>query len=173
MTQKKPGFPENSKSQQQQTPDNLTQEILFECTPEALQLDNQICFALYSASNAITRTYRPLLDPLGLTYLQYIVMMVLWQEDNISVKSLGEKVRLDSGTLTPLLKRLEAKELLIRGRSPDDERVRVLTLTDTGRELKQQATIIPQQMLCQVQLLPEDLKRLKSLCDRLLNNLSD
>ncbi len=173
MTKKQPGSTEDSKPQQQQTSDDLTQEIPFECTPEALQLDNQICFALYSASNAITRTYRPLLDQLDLTYLQYIVMMVLWQEDNISVKSLGEKVRLDSGTLTPLLKRLEAKELLIRGRSPDDERVRVLTLTDAGHELKQQATIVPQQMMRQVQMSPEELQQLKGLCDQLLKNLSD
>ncbi|CAG9296338.1 hypothetical protein CEDIAZO_01487 [Celerinatantimonas diazotrophica] len=93
---------------------------------EGLLLDNQVCFALYSAANAIVRAYRPLLIELDLTYLQYLVMMVLWQSNGINVKTLGEKLHLDSGTLTPLLKRLEGKKLVQRRVSQRDERVKEL-----------------------------------------------
>ena len=137
-----------------------------------LQLDNQLCFSLYSATNAITRAYRPLLDALDLTYLQYMAMMVLWEEQSVSVKRLGERLHLDSGTLTPLLKRLEAKALVVRGRSPDDERVRVITLTDAGQSLKTQAETVPEQILCQTCMPLDELKQMKQLCDQLLNNLA-
>lgn len=137
-----------------------------------LQLDNQLCFSLYSATNAITRAYRPLLDALDLTYLQYMAMMVLWEEQSISVKRLGERLHLDSGTLTPLLKRLEAKALVVRGRSPDDERVRVITLTDAGQSLKTQAETVPEQILCQTCMPLDELKQMKQLCDQLLKNLA-
>ncbi|MGY5451155.1 MarR family winged helix-turn-helix transcriptional regulator [Agarivorans sp. MS3-6] len=137
----------------------------------ALRLDNQLCFSLYSASNAMGRAYRPLLDKLDLTYLQYIVMMVLWEHDSVSVKSLGERVHLDSGTLTPLLKRLEAKSLVLRARSEHDERVRVITLTPQGTALRQAAESVPKAMLCQADLPLEELQALKLACDRLLQKL--
>jgi len=137
-----------------------------------LQLDNQLCFSLYSATNAITRAYRPLLDALDLTYLQYMAMMVLWEEQSVSVKRLGERLHLDSGTLTPLLKRLEAKALVVRGRSLDDERVRVITLTDAGQSLKTQAETVPEQILCQTCMPLDELKQMKQLCDQLLKNLA-
>jgi MarR family transcriptional regulator, organic hydroperoxide resistance regulator len=113
-----------------------------------LALDNQFCFALYSASLAMTKTYKPLLDKLGLTYPQYLVMLVLWQEDGLLVKTIGEKLFLDSGTLTPLLKRLEASGFIVRARDLEDERQVRITLTREGRALKRRAQEIPQQVLC-------------------------
>ena len=140
--------------------------------PESqLLLDKQICFSLYSASNAVIRAYRPLLDKLNLTYLQYIVMMVLWEEESATVKTLGQKVHLDSGTLTPLLTRLETKALIIRRRSKIDERVREITLTAEGTALKKLAFQIPSDLLCQVKMPLDELLTLKNSCDKLLKNL--
>jgi len=113
-----------------------------------LALDKQFCFALYSASLAMTKTYKPLLDKLGLTYPQYLVMLVLWQEDGLLVKTIGEKLFLDSGTLTPLLKRLEASGFIVRARDLKDERQVRITLTREGRALKRRAQDVPQQVLC-------------------------
>ena len=113
-----------------------------------LALDKQFCFALYSASLAMTKTYKPLLDKLGLTYPQYLVMLVLWQEDGLLVKTIGEKLFLDSGTLTPLLKRLEASGFIVRTRDVEDERQVRITLTRDGRALKRRAQDIPLQVLC-------------------------
>lgn len=113
-----------------------------------LALDNQLCFALYSASLAMTKTYKPLLDKLGLTYPQYLAMLVLWQEDGLPVKTISEKLFLDSGTLTPLLKRLEVSGLIVRARDLEDERQVRITLTREGRALRRRAQDIPQQMLC-------------------------
>ncbi|MEZ8069020.1 MarR family winged helix-turn-helix transcriptional regulator [Vibrio lentus] len=137
-----------------------------------LKLDNQVCFALYSASNAMSRAYQPLLKALDLTYLQYIVMMVLWEEKEINVKALGAKTHLDSGTLTPLLKRLETKGYVLRTRSAEDERVRVITLTPAGVELKEQAQTVPVEMLCLSQMNEDELKSLKAQCEQLLGNLT-
>ncbi|WP_198594757.1 MarR family winged helix-turn-helix transcriptional regulator [Vibrio lentus] len=137
-----------------------------------LKLDNQVCFALYSASNAMSRAYQPLLKALDLTYLQYIVMMVLWEEKEINVKALGAKTHLDSGTLTPLLKRLETKGYVLRTRSVEDERVRVITLTPAGIELKEQAQTVPIEMLCLSQMNEDELKSLKAQCEQLLGNLT-
>lgn len=109
----------------------------------ALLLDNQLCFALYSTSLAMTKLYKPLLDELGLTYPQYLVMLVLWEQDGITVSALGERLFLDSGTLTPLLKRMEAADLLVRIRSKEDERRVHISLTEGGRQLKEQAARIP------------------------------
>jgi DNA-binding MarR family transcriptional regulator len=142
-------------------------------TDAQLLLDNQVCFPLYSAANAVIRTYRPLLDALDLTYSQYLVMMVLWETDGISVKDLGARLHLDSGTLTPLLKRLEVKGYVVRGRSDLDERVRVLLLTDAGRGLKQQAFAVPQQMKCKIDLELDELITLKMLCEKLINSVND
>jgi DNA-binding MarR family transcriptional regulator len=108
-----------------------------------LALDRQLCFALYSASHAMTRAYQPLLAPLGLTYPQYLVMLVLWQQDGLTVSQLGERLALDSGTLTPLLKRLEAAGHVRRLRDAEDERRVRLQLTPTGRALRAQAEPIP------------------------------
>ncbi|UQV23973.1 MarR family winged helix-turn-helix transcriptional regulator [Vibrio sp. J383] len=137
-----------------------------------LKLDNQVCFALYSASNAMSRAYQPLLKALDLTYLQYIVMMVLWEEKEINVKALGAKTHLDSGTLTPLLKRLEAKGYVLRTRSAEDERVRVIKLTPAGVELKEQAQTVPVEMLCLSKMNEDELKSLKAQCEQLLGNLT-
>ena len=139
---------------------------------EYLKLDNQVCFALYSASNAMSRAYQPLLKALDLTYLQYIVMMVLWEEKEINVKALGAKTHLDSGTLTPLLKRLETKGYVLRTRSAEDERVRVITLTPAGIELKEQAQTVPVEMLCLSKMNEDELKSLKAQCEQLLGNLT-
>lgn len=109
----------------------------------ALLLDNQLCFALYSTSLTMTKIYQPLLAALGLTYPQYLVMLVLWEQDDVSVSALGERLFLDSGTLTPLLKRMEAAGLLRRTRSSLDERRVQIALTDSGRELKAQAIKVP------------------------------
>ncbi|MGL4836948.1 MAG: MarR family winged helix-turn-helix transcriptional regulator [Shewanella sp.] len=141
----------------------------FEFAP--LCLEQQLCFSLYSAANAMVRAYRPLLDKLDLTYPQYLAMLVLWEAEGISVKTLGDKLLLDSGTLTPLLKRLEAKGLVSRGRSEQDERVRVLTLTEQGLALKSQALEIPHLMRCKVGAEAADLLALKTLCDKALKQL--
>jgi DNA-binding MarR family transcriptional regulator len=113
-----------------------------------LALENQFCFALYSASHAVTKTYKPLLDRLGLTYPQYLVMLVLWEQDAILVKDIGARLFLDSGTLTPLLKRLEASGLLERNRDPHDERQVRISLSAPGRALRAEATAIPEQLMC-------------------------
>ena len=111
--------------------------------PSLLLLDNQLCFALYSASLAMTKIYKPLLAPLGLTYPQYLAMLVLWERDGVMVSELGERLFLDSGTLTPLLKRLEATGLIARLRDVADERRVRVTLTSAGRKLKAKANLIP------------------------------
>ncbi|MFC6283093.1 MULTISPECIES: MarR family winged helix-turn-helix transcriptional regulator [Polaromonas] len=108
-----------------------------------LKLDNQLCFALYSTSLAMTRLYKPLLDELGLTYPQYLAMLVLWEKDGLMVSELGERLYLDSGTLTPLLKRLESSGLISRIRAVEDERRVHITLTAAGRKLKARAARIP------------------------------
>ena len=116
--------------------------------PEAdyLMLENQLGFPLYVVAKEIVNAYRPHLEPLNLTYTQYIVMMALWQYGDLSVKELGQVLRLDSGTLTPLLKKLEAKAFLKRKRSRQDERVVMVTLTDTGKELRDVAVHIPRRL---------------------------
>ncbi len=115
---------------------------------DLLALDKQFCFALYSASLAMTKAYKPLLDALGLTYPQYLVMLVLWQQDGCSVKHIGQQLLLDSGTLTPLLKRLETAGFIARRRSLIDERSVDIYLSEAGLALKQQAKQVPLQILC-------------------------
>jgi DNA-binding MarR family transcriptional regulator len=110
---------------------------------QALQLDHQLCFALYSASLAMTKLYKPLLEEVGLTYPQYLAMLVLWEHDDVTVSELGERLHLDSGTLTPLLKRLESAELVTRLRDVQDERRVLIRLTAAGRKLKSRAARIP------------------------------
>ena len=129
-----------------------------------LALDRQLCFALYSASLAMTKAYKPLLEPLGLTYPQYLAMLVLWETDGVSVSQLGERLRLDSGTLTPLLKRLEAQALVQRLRDASDERRVLLRLTAAGRALKARARTVPQAIACAIAC---DLQQLADLTTRL------
>lgn len=114
---------------------------------QPLRLDNQICFAIYSTAHAFNRVYKPLLDRLGLTYPQYLVMLVLWERDGVPVKDIGERLFLDSGTLTPLLKRLEAARLVKRSRSTEDERQVLIALTPQGQALRETARTVPQSIL--------------------------
>src|SRR5476651_2906520 len=113
-----------------------------------LHLDQQMCFALYSANLALHKVYRKLLGQLDLTYPQYLVMLVLWQRDEVTVSEIGDKLFLDSATLTPLLKRLETAGFLLRRRAKADERQVIITLTDTGRQLKEKAQGIPEAVMC-------------------------
>lgn len=138
---------------------------------DPLALDNQFCFALYSASLAMTKTYKPFLDKLGLTYPQYLVMLVLWQQDDVLVKTIGEKLFLDSGTLTPLLKRLEASALITRARDEADERQVRITLTREGRALKKKAQSIPHQVLCASGQSLEALEDLRARLSTIRNDL--
>jgi DNA-binding MarR family transcriptional regulator len=127
----------------------------------ALALDNQLCFAVYAAAHAFGRTYRPLLDKLGLTYPQYLAMLVLWERDGLTVKAIGERLGLDSGTLTPLLKRLAAAGLVTRSRDAEDERQVRITLTEAGRALRAKAAGLPPIIAGRLGLDVADLKRLR------------
>ena len=120
-----------------------------------LALDNQLCFPLYVCSKEIIRRYTPLLEPLGLTYTSYITLMCLWEKDNISVKELGIRLFLDSGTLTPLLKKMETNGLITRQRGQQDERNVYIRLTDEGRRMEQQCRDIPAKMMCRNVIEPE------------------
>lgn len=140
--------------------------------PESwLALDHQLCFALYSSSLAMTKLYKPLLEPLGLTYPQYLVMLVLWEQNDLSVSQLGERLFLDSGTLTPLLKRLQSAGLIERQRDDADERRVRVRLTPKGHGLRQQAEVIPKHISCAVACDLAEISRLtqelKALRERL------
>jgi DNA-binding MarR family transcriptional regulator len=138
---------------------------------EVLHLDNQLCFALYTASRAMTAAYAPLLEELGLTYPQYLVMLVLWQHDGERVSQIGERLALDSATLTPLIKRLEARELVTRRRSTEDERVVEVFLTPAGKRLQKRAAKIPACMLEKVQLSVAEVGRLRTQLQALIDQL--
>lgn len=135
---------------------------------DALKLENQLCFPLYACSREIVKKYKPFLDRLDLTYTQYIVMMVLWEKKCVNVKELGQCLYLDSGTLTPLLKKLEAKGFLTRERSEKDERSLAVTLTDKGEELKEQAVEIPMQIAGCTNLTEEEGLQLYRILYKLL-----
>lgn len=139
---------------------------------QCLQVDKQPCFSIYRLSNALIRSYRPLLNTLDLTYLQYIVMMVLWEHQQVTVKEIGEKLSLDSGTLTPLLKRLDTKGLISRNRCTNDERVRNISLTEQGLKLRDLAGDIPEKMQCQTGMDYIQLAAIKQSCDQLLDSLN-
>lgn len=124
----------------------------------SLKLDDQLCFAFYACSRGIMKLYRPLLQELGLTYTQYITLLVLWEQDDITVKELGSRLFLDSGTLTPLLKKLEAMKLLTRTRDPKDERNVIITLTGKGQALRHQAQEIPCKLYENTNVNPEDIQ---------------
>jgi DNA-binding MarR family transcriptional regulator len=136
-------------------------------TPDHLLLDQQLCFALYAASRSITGIYRPLLEALGLTYPQYLVMLVLWEQDGLTVRELGQRLQLDSGTLTPLLKRLQSAGLVSRQRRTDDERAVDIRLTPAGRALREQASDIPACMAQRLQLSLDQMQRLRDELKRL------
>ena len=133
-----------------------------------LKLTNQLCFDLYAASRAVTKAYRPLLDPLGLTYPQYLVMLVLWEHDAQSVTALGQALQLDSGTLSPLLKRLESAGLIRRQRRPDDERTVEVGLTEAGLALRERAAGVPMAIACKVGLSLAEGRALQAELRRLL-----
>lgn len=136
---------------------------------EQLNLSQQVCFPIYAFAKEIINQYRPLLDAIELTYPQYLVMMVLWEHDSQTVNQLGGKLHLDSGTLTPLLKRLETKSLVSRTRSTTDERIVNITLTQKGKELQTQAATIPQQLMKAMNLEMEDLEELKRIITKISN----
>lgn len=141
-------------------------------TYDALKLENQLCFPLYACSRQVISLYTPLLKPLGLTYTQYIVMMVLWDErDGIPVGMLGKKLHLDNGTLTPLLKKMETAGLVTRNRSGQDERVVVVGLTPKGWDLREAAKDIPEKMGRCLKLPPEDAATLYKLLYQILDTL--
>jgi len=139
--------------------------------PAALQLDHQLCFALYSASLAMTKLYKPLLDAIGLTYPQYLAMLVLWEQDSPTVSELGERLSLDSGTLTPLLKRMEAAGLVQRQRDPQDERRVRIALTSTGQALRAQAEPIPACILARSHLALNEVQALTHQIQTLRDSL--
>ncbi|WP_144112827.1 MarR family winged helix-turn-helix transcriptional regulator [Paraburkholderia sp. BCC1886] len=138
-----------------------------------LTLDEQLCFALYSTSLAMTKAYKPLLDKLGLTYPQYLAMLVLWEADDVTVKDMAARLNLDSATVTPLLKRLEMQGLLERVRGTEDERLVFIRLTQAGSALKRQARELPGEILCATQQTPEFLVRLRNDLTRLRTTLND
>lgn len=135
-----------------------------------LKLENQLCFPLYVASNAIIRKYRPLLKELDLTYTQYITMMALWEKDCATVKSLGECLFLDSGTLTPVLKKLETKGYIERDRIEKDERLLVISLTEKGKKLKEKAVNVPKELSKELKLEPEEAMQLYKILYKIIKN---
>lgn len=137
---------------------------------EAMKLENQLCFPLYAAARNVVNLYTPLLKPFGLTYTQYIVFLVLWEQDSITVGALGEKLMLDNGTLSPLLKKMQQSGYVERTRSSEDERVVVITLTQQGRALQEQLKDVPRQAAGCVDLPPEKAKTLYKLLYELLGS---
>ncbi len=137
---------------------------------EAMKLINQLCFPLYAAARHVTGLYTPVLKPLGLTYTQYIVFLVLWEKDGLTVGEIGERLLLDNGTLSPLLKKLEQAGYVRRERSRDDERVVVITLTEAGRALREKAKDVPAKVAGCLDLPPEKAQTLYGLLYELLEN---
>ncbi|SCK02071.1 Organic hydroperoxide resistance transcriptional regulator [uncultured Clostridium sp.] len=135
---------------------------------EKIKLENQLCFSLYAASREVIKTYKPLLDKYGLTYTQYIAMLVIWEHEKITVKEMGQKLHLDSGTLTPVLKKLLAMELINKYRDKNDDRVVVVEVTEKGREMKNEITEVPEKMYCKFGNNIENAAELKRLLDNLL-----
>jgi len=136
---------------------------------DPLKLKNQVCFPIYTLSREIINVYRPFLDEVDITYLQYLVMMILWENDLQTVNQLGEKLFLDSGTLTPLLKRLEAKGFIKRTRKKTDERVVEITVTEVGKELKNKVEPIPEKVVKAMGVTLDELQELKDIVTRILD----
>jgi DNA-binding MarR family transcriptional regulator len=139
--------------------------------PDLLRLDNQLCFSIYAASRAITRAYRPILEPYGLTYPQYLVLLILWEEDGPTVNEIGRRLYLDSGTLTPLLKRMEQAGFLERRRSPEDERKVQAWLGPKGKELRDVALTIPETLIETGHLDAGEVRRTKVMVDQILSKM--
>lgn len=137
---------------------------------DILKLENQMCFPLYAISREIIKLYKPYLDQLNLTYTQYIAMLVMWEEEKIVFKELGKKLHLDSGTLTPVLKKLESMGLIIKYRSKEDDRVVIVELTDNGRKLKDEAITVPERVFCQFKISEEDTVQFKYYLDKILKS---
>lgn len=138
-----------------------------------LKLENQLCFSLYATSREVIKIYKPFLDKFNLTYTQYIAMLVLWEYEKSSVKEIGKKLHLDSGTLTPLLKKMESMELIRRYRDINDDRVVIVELSEKGRRLKYDITSVPKDIACKINLEKNEIKRLKDELDNLLEKLKD
>ena len=138
---------------------------------DALKLENQLCFPLYACSREVIKQYRPFLDRIGLTYTQYVAMIVCWETGSVSVKELGQRLYLDSGTLTPVLKALEQKGYITRRRSAEDERVLIAALTEKGRAVQQAASEIPRQIGCCLRLSAEESDTLCRLLFKLLRSV--
>jgi len=139
---------------------------------DAIKLENQLCFPLYAASRLVTKCYQPVLDSLGITYPQYLVLMVLWETDSVSLTVLSQKLMLQSNTLTPLLKRMQETGLVERVRSLKDERSIVISLTEKGSALKEKAPVLRAQLGDNLGVSLEEINQLKSLLDKLIFNLN-
>ena len=140
---------------------------------DSLKLENQLCFPLYAAAKEIVRKYKPFLDELDLTYTQYIVLMVLWEKDHLSVKEIGAKLYLDSGTLTPLINKLITKGFVQKEKSPDDERELIISLTSDGIKLKEKAKEIPPLIAKKVKLTQKEARTLYTLLYKLLDGFEN
>ena len=140
---------------------------------ENLKLDNQLCFALYSATHSLTRAYRNALESTGITYTQYLVMLALWENDNLTVKSVAERLDLDSASLTPILKRLEVAGFLTRQRNKSDERVVEIKLTDKGNILQDEVANIQKRVACQTGLPPDEFEQLKHSLHKLVQVMNE
>ena len=140
---------------------------------DSLKLENQLCFPLYACSKEIVRRYKTYLDKLDLTYTQYITMMVMWEETELNLKELGDKLFLDSGTLTPVLKKLEAKGYVTRERSKIDERTLIVTLTESGKELREMAVDIPVGMRGCLKLSDEEMIQFRTMLGKILSDMGD
>jgi DNA-binding MarR family transcriptional regulator len=139
---------------------------------QLIKLKNQLCFPLYAVAKEVVSLYKPYLDEINLTYTQYIAMMVIWEHKTVGVKELGEHLYLDSGTLTPLLKRLESKGFIRRERSAEDERAVNITITEVGEELKEKAALVPLKMRDCISLDPDDAQTLYALLYKLLGQIN-
>ncbi|WP_243385818.1 MarR family winged helix-turn-helix transcriptional regulator [Bacillus kexueae] len=138
-----------------------------------LKLDHQLCFLIYASSREMTKLYRPILQELDITYPQYLALLVLWEKDGVSVKELGKKLYLDSGTLTPMLKRMEANELITRSRSTEDERTVFIFLTEKGKVLREKAKCIPNAIIEKAKVKEEELALLMPLLRSFLTKLNE
>lgn len=144
---------------------------LFYAMSDQLKLSNQACFPIYILAKEVISHYRPILNELGLTYPQYLVMLVLWEDKELNVTEIGCKLTLDSGTLTPLLKRLEQKQLIKRTREASDERIVKISLTDKGNKMKENAEKVPHQMIKSMNISEDHFKALKNSIENIINRL--
>ncbi len=151
---------------------DTAQAIETERAIDPLLLDNQLCYALYAAAHRMTKSYRPLLERLGLTYPQYLVLLVLWEQDGVTVSEIGRRLRLDSGTLTPVLKRLEGAGFLVRTRRRSDEREVEIGLTQRGTDLRADAVAVRDTMMCRLELSEPELQAMRKDLSRLIERLS-